>query len=359
MKKENREFLYELLTTPSPSGFEQPVQKIVKKRMKKFADELRADVHGNLIACFNPDAPIRVMLAGHCDQIGLMVTHIGDSGYLSVNQIGGIDSAVLPGLKVLVHTENGAVEGVIGHQPVHLTPPEKRGAKVDLKKVWVDVGLDGKEAKKQIRVGDPITFDLQVTELGKNCISAPGCDDKVGLYVVMEALRIVSTKIKGSAKKKFPVALHAVSTVQEEIGLRGARTSAFGIDPLVGIAVDVTHATDNPGAIAKQVGTINLGDGPVISRGANINNVLEKLLFETARKKKIKHQPLSAPNATGTDANAMQITRQGVAAGLIGIPNRYMHTPIEVVDLRDLDAAALLIAEAVMSINKKMTFLPV
>jgi endoglucanase len=358
MKKDSKDFLFKLLETPSPSGFEQPIQRVVRRRMGKFADEIRADVHGNLVVSFNPGAKIKVMLAGHCDQIGLMVTHIDESGFLSVSQIGGIDAAVLPGSKLLIHTSDGPLQGVIGYKPVHLTPASERGKKVELKKAWVDVGLSASEAKKKIRVGDPITYHLGVTELGKNLIASPGCDDKVGLYVVMEALRLVSAAVKGKDKKKFPVALHAVSTVQEEIGLRGARTSAFGIDPLVGIAVDVTHATDNPGAEAKRVGTVKLGDGPTISRGANINNVLEELLTSTAKRKKIKTQPLSAPGATGTDANPIQITRQGVAAGLIGIPNRYMHTQVEVVDLRDLDAAAKLIAETVMRITSRMTFLP-
>jgi len=359
MKKENKEFLYKLLNTPSPSGFEAKIQKVVKKRMSKIADEVTADVHGNLIATFNPGAPISVMLAGHCDQIGLMVTHIDSSGYIWIKQIGGIDAAVLPGTTLEIHTEAGVLPAIIGHQPVHLVSAADRGKKVELSKVWVDTGLTAKEVKKRVRVGDPITFKAGVTELGKHLISSPACDDKVGLYVVMEALRIVASKVKGKDKKKFPVALHAVSTVQEEIGLRGARTSAYGLDPLVGIAVDVTHATDNPGADAKKVGTVNLGDGPVISRGANINNVLEKLLFDTAKKKKISCQPLAAPRGTGTDANAIQITRKGVAAALIGIPNRYMHTSVEVVDTRDLDASAQLVAETVMKITKKMDFVPV
>ena len=359
MKKDSYDFLNKLLLTPSPSGFETKIQKIVKKRISKFSDQVSVDVHGNLIACFNPAGKLKVMLAGHCDQIGLMVTHISETGYISVNQIGGIDPSVLPGTNLVVHTDSGPIEGVIGYPPVHLVPADQRGKKIDLSKVWVDLGLEANKVKKLVNVGDPITYKLGVTKLGKDKIASPGCDDKVGLYVVMEALKIVSSKIKGTKKKSLPVALYSVSTVQEEIGLRGARTSCYGIDPDVGIAVDVTHATDNPGADPKKVGTVKLGSGPTIARGANVNHVLRDLLVSTAKKKNIKYQHLSAPRATGTDANAMQITKSGVATALIGIPNRYMHTQVEVVDLKDLDAAANLLAETIMSIKPRKSFIPV
>ena len=206
--------------------------------------------------------------------------------------------------------------------------------KVETKNIWVDIGAaNGKEAKELVSIGDPITYTLGVTELGKHLIASPGCDDRVGVYVVMEALRLVASKVKGSAKKKFPVALYAVSTVQEEIGLRGAKTSCHEIDPLVGIAVDVTHATDNPGAPAKRSGTVDLGAGPTIARGPNINPVLGQLIASTAKQKKIPHQMSAAPRATGTDANMIQISGSGVADALVSSPNRYMHTQVEVVDL--------------------------
>jgi len=358
MQKDSYQFLEQLLMTPSPSGFEQSIQGVVKARVSGIADEISVDVHGNLIAAINPNAPLRVMLAGHCDQIGMMVTHIDSSGYLYVSQIGGIDPTVVPGSPVTIHTDKGPIDGVIGYTPVHLVPSGDRGKKVELKKLWVDIGAkDGKEAEKIIRIGDPITYALGVRRLGDNCIASPGCDDRVGVWVIMEALAQVAKEIK--TKKNFPVALFAVSTVQEEIGLRGARTSCFGVDPQVGIAVDVTHASDNPGAEAKEIGTVKLGEGPTIARGANINPVLGRMLMDTAQKKKIKHQLLASPGATGTDANAIQISKSGVAAALIGIPNRYMHTQVEVVDLRDLEAAAKLIAQTVLQMKATSSFIPV
>lgn len=357
MQVRAKNFLYELLKTPSPSGFEVPVQRVVKKHMRQIADTIELDVHGNLIAALNPDAPVKVMLAGHCDQIGLMVNHISDQGYISVSSIGGIDPSVLPGSIVTIHSARGPVSGVLGQKAIHLIPPEERGKKADLKKLWIDIGVEnGKEANKIIAVGDPITFDSRVVDLGKNRIASPGCDDRVGVFVVMEALRVVAERTKQT--KRFPVALFAVSTVQEELGLRGARTSCYGIDPIAGIAVDVTHASDNPGAEAKEIGTMVLGKGPAISRGANINKVLESLLVQAAKKKKIPYQPEAAPSATGTDANAIQISRAGVAAALVSVPNRYMHTQVEVVDLRDIEWAIELVAETVMSITERTSFIP-
>ena len=357
MRKDSRQFLNSLLETSSVSGFEQSIQRVVRQRAAKYSDSIEIDVHGNLIACLNPAGKLRVMLAGHCDQIGMMITHIDEKGFLYFRAVGGLDPSVIPGTRVLIQAEKGPVEGVLGQKPIHLKSQSERGQKNEIKKMWIDIGAkDGKEAKSLVSVGDVATFHLGVVDHGKNIISSPGCDDRVGVFVVMEALRLVAEATKG--KKNFPVALYAVSTVQEELGLRGARTAAYGIDPLVGIAVDVTHATDNPGADAKQVGTVKLGEGPTIARGANINPVLEELLKNTAKKKKINYQPLGAPAATGTDANALQINRRGVAAALIGIPNRYMHTQIEMVDLRDLEAAAKLIADSVMAMDAKMTFIP-
>jgi endoglucanase len=358
MNKESVDFLQKLLETPSPSGFEQAIQKVVKRRVSAYADSIEVDVHGNLIAAWNPEGEVKIMLAGHCDQIGMMIHHIDDNGFLYFGAIGGIDPAVLPGSRVTIYSRSGPVHGVIGQKPIHLLAPNERGQSVDLSKLWIDIGAkDGDEARSLVSVGDPATYELKVLRLGKHVIASPGCDDKTGLFVCMEALRLVAEQ--HSSRKKHPVALYAVSTVQEEIGLRGARTSCYGVDPVAGIAVDVTHASDNPGADPKRIGTVKFGQGPTISRGPNINPVLEGLLVETANKKKIKYQPQSSPGATGTDANAIQVSRAGVAAALIGIPNRYMHTCVELVDLRDLEAASRLIAETVLGITKRTSFIPV
>lgn len=354
MNKDSFDFLKAIEETPSVSGYEAPAAALVRARMKKYADKIETDVHGNVIVGANVKAPTRIMLAGHMDQIGLMIHHISDDGFCYFRSVGGIDATVLPGLSITVHTAAGPVNAVIGRKPVHLMKPEERGVgKVELTDLWLDIGASSRaEALKRVSIGDIATFELGVIKLGNDFIASPGLDNKVGTFVVMEALRLAVES------KKLKSALYAVATVQEEIGLRGARTSAYGIDPHVGIAVDVTHATDNPGADKKLAGDVRLGRGAVIERGPNINHKLFDLFVDTAKKKSITHQIAAAPGATGTDANAMQISRAGLAAGLISIPNRYMHTPVEVVSLGDLEACAKLIAETVIRIDAKTNFIP-
>ncbi len=353
MRKESYEFLQRLIETPSPSGFEQPVQRLIRDYMASYADEVRTDVHGNVIGIKNPEGFPRVMLAGHCDQIGMMIQHISEEGFIYVGAIGGIDAAVLPGLTVVIHNERGPVRGVIGRKPIHLLKPEERDKpRLELSEMCIDIGAKNKkEAQSLVALGDAVTFDLQMYALHNQLVAAPGFDDKVGAFVVAEALRLLE-------RRKLSCAVYAVSTVQEELGLRGARTSAFGIDPQVGIAVDVTHASDYPGCDPKRTGECKLGEGPTIARGPNINPVLRQLMEEVAAQKKIKWQPEPEPRATGTDANAIQINRAGVATGLVSIPNRYMHTPVEVVHLGDLENAAKLLAETCLRITPDMDFTP-
>jgi endoglucanase len=352
LRKESYGFLKALQETPSPSGFEQPVQRIVRKRMKPFAGSIETDVHGNVIVGLNLKGSPRVMLAGHCDQIGLMVNYIDDNGFIFVLAIGGLDPSVLPGSRVVVHTQHGPIDAVIGRKPVHVLKPEERGAKIELRELWVDIGAKNKKETEQVvSIGDPITFRLEMVHLGNDLVTSPAFDNKCGTFVVMEALRLCSIR-------RIKCALFAVSTVQEEVGLRGARTSCYGVDPQVGIAVDVTHATDYPDIDKRINGDIKIGGGPTISTGANINPPLEALLVKTAKMRNIPIQMEAAPGGTGTDANAIQLSRAGVATALVSIPNRYMHTPVEVVSLGDLEAAAKLIAETVAAIDKNTRFIP-
>lgn len=352
MRKDSYDFLKAIQETPSPSGFEQPVQRIVRKRMKPYADTIETDVHGNVIVSLNPTGSPRVMLAGHCDQIGLMIKYIDDNGYLFFVSIGGIDPSVVPGSRVVIHTKNGPVDGVIGRKAVHLMKPEERGGKVDLREMWIDIGCKNrKDAEQVVSVGDPVTFRLEMSRLGNDFVTSPGFDNKSGTFVVMEALKLCSIR-------KIKCALFAVSTVQEEIGLRGARTSAYGVDPQVGIAVDVTHATDYPDVDKRTNGDLKMGLGPVISTGPNINQKLESLIVRAAKAKKIPYQMEAAPAGTGTDANAIQLNRAGVATALVSIPNRYMHTQVEIVSLTDLESAAKLIAETVALIDRRTNFIP-
>ncbi len=352
MRKESYEFLKAIQETPSPSGYEQPVQRVIRERMEPYADSIETDVHGSVIVALNPKGSPRVMLAGHCDQIGMMAKYIDDNGYIFFAQIGGIDPSVLPGSRVVVHSKHGPIDGVIGRKPVHVLKPEERGAKTELREMWVDIGAKNKKETKQVvTVGDPITFRLEMVHLGGDLVTSPAFDNKCGTFVVMETLRRCSIK-------KLKCALFAVSTVQEEVGLRGAKTSCYGIDPQVGIAVDVTHATDYPDIDKRVNGEIKIGAGPTIATGPNINPRLEARMVKAAKAKRIPHQIEAAPSGTPTDANAIQLTRAGVATGLISIPNRYMHTQVEIVSLSDLEAAVKLIAETVTTIGPRTSFIP-
>lgn len=353
MRKESLQFLKDLIAAPSPSGFEVPAQRVVRARMADFADEIRTDVHGNVMAIKNPEHPVRVMLAGHCDQIGFIVRFISDEGYLYFSTLGGADPTVVVGARVMVHGKNGPVLGVIGRKPVHLLTAEERSKpSLEIEKLFIDIGAKDREAaEKLVAVADPITFQADFQELDRDLVVAAGFDDKIGTFVCMEALRLL-------AGRTLDCGLYAVSTVQEELGLRGAQTACYCINPKAGIAVDVTHASDYPGCDKTRQGDIKVGEGPVIARGPNINPCLGELLVATAEAKKIPHHVEAAARPTGTDANVMQLSREGVAVGLVSVPNRYMHTPVEIVALSDLENAAKLVAETVAQISEETDFTP-
>lgn len=347
-------FLEKLLTTPSPSGFEGPNTAHFREYVGAFADEVRTDAMGNLIAAVNPEGSPRIMLAGHVDEIGFLVHYISDEGYLYFRPIGGHDNAVIIGQRVTVHTSDGPVNGVIGKKPVHVLTTEERGKALELQDLWIDVGATGGKEEALatgVRVGDPVTYDVGMTRLSGDRITARALDNRIGAWVVAEALRRVR-------EMNPQAAVFAVATVQEEIGLRGAHTSAFGIAPEVGIAVDVTHATDYPSMDKRRSSELKLGGGPAVLRGANANRKLADRIISLAEENEIPYQPEATPGGTGTDANAMQISRAGMTTGLIGIPLRYMHTPCEVISLADADNAAQLLALTCASLRAEDDWKP-
>jgi len=352
MEASAKKFFKQILETPSPSGYEQPVQDLVRSYAGEFADQVTTDLHGNVIACCNPDAPFRVMLAGHADQIGLLVTHINDKGFIYTNTIGGWDPQQLIGQRMTIYTADGPIPAVIARKPIHLLDPDERKQVVKAKDMWLDIGAkDKEEAAQAVRIGDAVTLELGYQEMRNGLANSPGMDDKTGLWVCMEALR-------RAKKKGLKVGLYAVATVQEEIGLRGATTSAYGVNPHVGIAVDVTHATDCPTIDKNQEGDIKLGGGPVVYRGPNMNPIVVDRLRGTAEAADITCQWGAIGRGTGTDANAIQLSRAGVAAGLVSVPNRYMHSAVEMVSLEDLDACADLLAGFASGIEGDADFTP-
>lgn len=353
MDKAAKKFFQQILETPSPSGYEQPVQQIVRKYVADVADEVRTDLHGNVIVGANTDAKLRVMFAGHADQIGLIVTHINENGFIYTNTIGGWDPQQLIGQRMSIHTADGPVPAVIARKPIHLLDQDERKQVVKHKELWLDIGAKNQEeATKAVAVGDAVTLELGYQEMRNGLANSPGMDNKTGLWVCIEAFR------RAQKKGGLKVALYAVSTVQEEIGLRGATTSAYGVQPHVGVAVDVTHATDCPTIDKTQEGDVKLGGGPVIYRGPNMNPVVVERLRAAAKKAKIGCQWAACGRGTGTDANAIQLAREGVATGLISVPNRYMHSAVEMVSLDDIDACADLLAQFALSIEANADFTP-
>lgn len=338
MQEESFAFLKHIVDTPGPSGYEQQVQKVFRERVQAFSDETRTDIMGNVIAVKNPEGRPRVMLAGHADEIGFIVRYINEDGFLYFGQIGGHDAVVTVGQRVYVHTKVGPVLGVLGRKAIHLLESDERNKIPNTNDLWIDIGVSNrKEAEEMVQIGDCVTYAQDLQRLQGNRATARSFDNKMGCYIVAEAMRIL-------AEKKLSCAVFGVATVQEEIGLRGARTAAFGIEPLVGIATDVGHATDFPGADKKKIGDIKLGGGPIVMRGANINPKVFELLVQTSKELDIPIQIEAAGGGTGTDANAMQISRAGMATGIISVPLRYMHTPCEVMALDDIENAAKLMA---------------
>lgn len=352
MRKESLAFLQELVSTPSPSGFEQRVQEVCKAYVAPYVDEVRKDVHGNQFAVKNPKGKLRVMLAGHVDEIGLMINHVDDNGFLSFVPIGGVDPATLGAQRVTIHGAKGPVPGVIGRPAIHITDPADRGKAKKIHELWIDIGAKDKDdALEVVAIGDPVTVDAGFLALRDDVAAARGFDDRIGAFVVIEAMRLL-------AKRKVSCAVHCVTTVQEEIGLRGATTSAYGCHPHVGVAVDVNHASDYPSSSKEKQGDLKLHGGPIIERGPNINPVVFEGLHAAANKKKIACQIAAAPRGTGTDANAIQLSRGGVAAGLVSIPNRYMHSAVELVSLRDVEQASVLLAEWIGALKPSTDFTP-
>ncbi len=345
-------FLKTLLNTPGTSGDEARIQNVVREYAGKFTKDVSTDWHGNVTAAVNADASMRIMLAGHCDQIGFLVQHIDDMGFLRLSPVGGWDMQMLIGQKLVVWSDNGPINGVVARKAIHLLTDAERKKVPEIQQLWLDIGVrDQNEAYELVKIGDPVTLELGFREMRNGFASAAGMDDRVGVWVVMDALRQV-------AEKQSQAGVFAVSTVAEEIGLRGARTAAFRIDPQIGIAVDVTHATDCPDIDQNRFGLVKLGAGPVVFRGPNVNPHVYDRLAKLAKENDIPFQTAAISRAASNDGNALQINRAGAATGIIGIPNRYMHSPVEVVSLDDIKNASRLIALFCLSVDDNTDFTP-
>ena len=354
MRAESIEFLKALANVPSPSGYEQGAAKLYREYAQPFADQVSTDVHGNVTATLNPDAPMKIMLTAHMDEIGFIVHYIDDSGLLYISGIGGHDSVIPVGQRVWVHGRK-RIAGIVGSKAIHLLDEEERKKKPKLTDLWVDVGATSRaEVEAAIQLGDVITYQYEFQTLMGDRATARGFDNKAGLFIVAEALRSLSQ----DGGLRSGIGVYAVASVQEEIGSRGARTAAFSIAPQTGLAVDVGHAIDYPGVSKARYGQLDIGKGPSVSRGPNTNPVVFALLTEAARAEGIPFQVSVFPSATPTDANAMQLNRDGMAVGLLGVAIRYMHTPCELLSLTDLQNCARLMAAYCRRITPETDFTP-
>jgi endoglucanase len=352
MNKQSRLFLEKLMNTPTPSGYEDKGRKIWRDEIKSYADQVHGDVHGNSFAVVNKGKKKRIMLAGHIDELGFQVKYINKEGFIYFNTLGGFDIGIIPGRKVRIHTSQGDLLGVIGRKAIHLIESKDRDKVSQIHELSIDIGATSKEeVEKLTQIGDPITYDNNFEPLLNDLYVSRAFDDKIGAYIVAEVMKNISAK-----KDAFKASLYSVATCQEEVGLRGAQTSAYTIEPHVGFAIDVTHGTDTPDVDNNKYGEINVGQGVVIGRGPNFNSKLLDLMIAVAKKHKIDYQIESSSRPTGTDANVIQVARSGVATGLLKIPCRYMHTFTEVISMRDVENCVKLLTEVCLVIDDKSDF---
>jgi endoglucanase len=344
-------FLKRLLDTPGPSGFESAPARVWRDEARAFA-EVSNDVAGNSLAVVNPDGAPTIMLAGHIDEIGLIITYIDDDGYCYIAGIGGWDSQVLVGQRIRIMGRNGDVFGVIGKKPIHVIKAEDRKKASQMTDLWIDIGATSREnAEERVSVGDAGVIDSRTIDFPNGRIVSRSIDDRIGAFIVLEGLRRYAEQ-PGAAR------VIAVATTQEEIAHHGggARVSATRIGPEMALVVDVTHATDYPTAEKKEQGDHRIGGGPVLTRGSIISPVVFTLLRDAAMRLSIPYTVHAAGGESWTDADAIHVAREGIATGLLSIPNRYMHSPNELVSLEDLDRAAALIAETCRAVTAETDF---
>ena len=336
-----REIFEGLVQTGRPSGYEQPTGEWLMHILAPYVNDCIVDIHGNLI-CRKRGVGTKenqtIMFVAHMDEIGLMVSYIEESGYIRFSKIGGVDLRLLKGRNVIIMHEGSEVRGVIGATPIHM---RKSGdcKETDESDLWIDIGVQGKEAvEKIVSIGDCIVTDSLLVEMSNGIISSRGCDNQAGvaaLVGMLDLLKDVSCELD----------IVVVCSVQEEVGLRGAKTASYSVSPDICISVDVVHATDYPTVNKSKYGDIRIGNGPVIPLGTDFTFSIQRYIKELSVRMDIKCQSLAMSGTSGTDSGAVQVCKAGCATGLVGIPCRYMHTPVEIVSLNDIEDTSLILAE--------------
>jgi endoglucanase len=352
MRDESVQFLERLVNTPSPSGHEARGQRVWLDYVSPFADETFSDAYGNTVAVLNKGGSPRLMLAAHADEISMVVNFINKQGFIYVRKMGGVDPAITKAQRVFIHAKNGPVKGVVGNVAPHLakSDPDRKPPKME--DLFIDIGVESrKEAERLVRVGDPITLSDSFDLLRGDLAVARAFDNRVGTFAVAEALRQLSGE-----RKKLNAEIMAVSNIMEEVGLLGARQIAYTLKPDTALVVDVTHATDYPTVSQQQHGDVKLGKGPALTHGGCNHPEVVTRLESVAKAQKIKLQHEATSNNTGTDTDVIFWTRGGIPSALISLPNRYMHSPVEVVSLKDLVQIPLLMSAFALSLKKGEQF---
>jgi putative aminopeptidase FrvX len=355
VRPESLAFLKQLLDAPGPSAFEAIPARIWRGEAARLADDVGVDVNGNSWASLGGSGAHRLLLAGHMDEIGIMISHVDEDGYLSFDTIGGWDSQVFVGQRVVLLASGGRIPGVIGKKAIHLMEKEDREKVSKVEDLWIDIGAANRtEALQSVRIGDPGVLASSVLEMPNGRIVSRSLDNRIGSFVVLEALRLLREGGTGRA------AVTAVATSREEIasGGGGARPLAVRLDPTVAIVVDVTHATDYPGIDKRRHGEYRLGGGPVLSRGSAVNDQVFSLLAATAEAEGIPYSIEAASRDTHTDAEWIFNAGRGIATALVSVPNRYMHSPNEMVALEDLERTAELLAAFAKRLEDETDFVP-
>jgi len=352
MRKASLSFLEELVNTPSPSGREARGQRVWLDYVAPYADETSSDAYGNVVATLNKGGGPRLMIAAHADEIAMTINYVDNDGYLYVRRLGGIDAAITKAQRVTIHTRKGPVLGVVGNVAPHLMKIGGERKVPQISDIFIDIGVNSKkEAEKLVRIGDPITLNDQFEFLRGDKVVARAFDNRVGTFAVAETLRLLS-----SQKSKLNCEVCFVSNTMEEIGCLGARQIAYALNPDVALIVDVTHATDYP-TVNKQIhGDIKIGEGPTLTHGTNNHVEVVERLEKVAKTRKIPLQHEANSATSGTDTDVVFWTRGGIASALVSLPNRYMHSPVEVISLKDLALIPELFAAFALSLKKEEEF---
>ncbi len=347
-------FLKRLVASPSPSGFEQPAQRVVREEIRQFSDEVRTDVMGNVIGALNPSGSPRVMLTAHCDELGFLIRYIDERGFLYFSPIGTFDPSTLVGERVRVHTPSGPLPGVLGRKPIHLMEQKERAQAPDLAQMWIDIGVSGKaEAQDLVPLGCVATRAKELERLRGDLVVSRGMDNKSSVLALVEAMRLLHEQ-----RALLKAGVFFVSSVQEEIGGHGAALAAHEIDPRIALTVDVTFASDHPQASEVELGDVKLGGGPTITAGAFVSPRVFELLTGTAKSIGMAYQLDLQADCTHTDNDSVRLARSGIATGLLNLPCRYMHSSSEVVSLRDVEQTGELIARFVLSLDEQTSLIP-